>query len=321
MAPFTIFEDDSATLPNQTSPARTPPSIGTDSAAYFIRLAFNTDTPPQTPSDETKAANKPKKPACLESLPHSKSTLMMLLLVRTLLTVHAQDVYTLVMKHVLPTYTDFDASHPSDEPIPITSMRAYFLHIRSWLSVGSKMRAAARQACAELNNIGASISSHAPADVSAAQILGMDLLTTAMYDVRLNALFQPVVLMAMMSSAFNTKYLYLLIETYRTADGKLSSKEWDDDRELAEFETNHPGAFDKAFARIKTVDIDVLTEPDVSRVAPVVGQFLCEAWMGKTKRDDGDIVKLLKRVLRSNKCRVTVSAALDSRTFSDDPFC
>lgn len=225
----------------------------------------------------------------------------------------------MVMKNVLPTYTTFNPAHPSDEPVPITSTKAYFLRYKELYRIDTKSRKAARMACGQINNIGANLSFDSPEDVRAVGIVSMAVLGTLMIDVHIDDNFQPVVLMAMIKEAPNIRHLYLTTFTDNT-QSRLPEI-WEVYDGVNEFCKKFGIAWMQAWKNIKTIDIDLVCEQDVSKVAPFAGKFIQESWMGKTDERDEDLAALMRRCLRLTRPTVRINAAQESKTYSNDPFC
>ena len=222
------------------------------------------------------------------------------------------------MKHSLPAYTDFNTAHDPNEPVPILHLRAYWEHIRPWMTLSSKLRKAARQACADINNIGAFISTHS-ADAQAVITLGADILKTSMVDLDMTRCFRPFALMRIVTSAYNAEHLYLVVSTNRTHAALPQQSPWKGDIDI--FLYDHGDGFARALRKLKTVDIDLVCEDSIAKVGPFVGQFLCETWMGVVRQQDDALTDVVRRYLRLTRPKVTVSCAQESKTYSNVAFC
>jgi hypothetical protein len=236
-----------------------------------------------------------------------------------MLTLCVQELCVMVMKNALPAYTTFNAAHPADEPVPITCTKAYFLRYKALFRIDYKSRKAARMACGQINNIGANLSFDSPEDVRAVGFVSMAVLKTVMIDVHIDQNFQPVALMAMIKDAPNIKHLYL---TTMTDNTQVRLPEiWEEDGEVNNFCKKFGITWMRAWKNIQTIDIDLVCEQDVSKVAPFAGKFIQESWMGKTSDRDDDLVALMRRCLRLTRPTVRINAAQESKTYSNDPFC
>jgi hypothetical protein len=231
----------------------------------------------------------------------------------------ATDVKAKIIAFSLPAYTDFNKQHLAGEPIPITHLKPFFREYSYFFRFNRCSRIAVREVLAEYNNIGANISHGAPDDLVAVHLLGWDMLTTMLIDIHLSPNIQPIVLMAMMASASNVKKLYLTTWTDATAPSLPPITESEEDVE--EFCKKHGIRFVQSFKKLKSIDIDLVCEMDVSKVSGMLGQFMAETWMGKKFREDTFLVALLRRCLHRVRPKVTVSAAQESKTWSNDPFC
>ena len=240
-------------------------------------------------------------------------------LVRLQLTVHASDIRKQIIKFAVPAYIDFNTSHDPEEVIPITYLKAYMKQYGPVFQTNRDMRAIARQHCVQINDIGASISFNAPDDTRAVQRLGWDMLKTVMIDVHLCEDIQPVVLMAMLAYAPNIEHLYLT--TFTDASQLSIPSIWEDEDEVLDFLKQHGVRFVRTFEKLKSIDIDLVCETHITKVAAPLGKFVAEAWMGKTREADTVLMALLRRLLRQVRPTITISAAAESRTFSNDAFC
>lgn len=170
-----------------------------------------------------------------------------------------------------------------------------------------------------INNIGASVSHNAPDDCTAVIRLGWDMLRTVMIDVHLAPNFQPAALMAIIAQASNARHLYLTI--YTDPNEHYLPEMWEGEKEMKEFIIGHGVAFVRAMFKIKTIDIDMVSELNTSKVSGFVSRFLVDSWMGMKRSRDTRLGALMKRILFHTRPTITISAAQDQKTYSNDPFC
>lgn len=225
----------------------------------------------------------------------------------------------MAIEHALPAYTTFNASHDPTEVIPITHIKAYIKQYGGVFRANRDMRAVARRHCANINNIGASISLNSPDDTLAVQCLGWDMLKTVMIDVHLTDDLQPVALMAMIANSPNIGHLYLT--TYTDSTQAAIPSMWEDEDEVEDFRKHHGVHFVRSFRKIKDINIDLVCEQSIFKVSSVIGKFVLESWMNKKRSTDTEFTGLLRRCLRLSHPTVTVSTASESKTYSNDGFC
>jgi hypothetical protein len=225
----------------------------------------------------------------------------------------------MIIMLTLPAYCDFNTKHDPEEVIQIICLKPYMSKYGAVFQLNRESRAMARQECKTINNIGASISMHAPADLQAVQLLGWSILKTVFIDVHLRSDLQPVAIMAMIAYAPSMEHLYLTVYT----DATSSSLPWldEDEEEVHDFLKHHGVRFVRVFAKLKSINIDLVCEARITKVVGIVGKFVAEAWMGRTFVEDTVLMALMRRLLRRCRVPITISSAQEQRRFSDDPFC